>query len=74
MLLCAPWLETNCTDLRARSDGWSMGILGAELAAMYNALKAGRPPPELPPLAVQYADFAAWQRARLDGGELEAQV
>ena len=56
------------------SDGWSMGVLGSELAAVYNALKAGRPPPELPPLPVQYADFAAWQRARLDGGELEAQV
>ena len=57
-----------------RSDGWSMGVLSSELAAMYNALKAGRPAPELPPLPVQYADFAAWQRARLESGELEAQV
>ena len=67
-------LKTKHINLCARSDGWSMGILGAELAAMYNALNAGHPPPELLPLAVQYADFAAWQRARLDGGELEAQV
>ena len=49
-------------------------MLSCELAAIYNALKAGRPPPELPPLPVQYADFAAWQRTRLDSGELEAQV
>ena len=56
------------------SDGWSMGVLSTELAAVYNALKAGRPPPDLPPLPVQYADFAAWQRARLDSGELGAQV
>ena len=51
-----------------------MGVLSSELAAVYNALRAGRPPPKLPPLPVQYADFAAWQRARLDIGELEAQV
>ena len=56
------------------SDGWSWGVLKTELAAAYNALRAGRARPELPPLAVQYADFAAWQRARLDGGALEAQA
>ena len=69
-------LYTECVEwrLRPRSDGWSMGVLSSELAAVYNALKAGRPPPELPALPVQYADFAAWQRARLDSGELEAQV
>ena len=49
-------------------------MLKTELAAAYNALRAGRARPELPPLAVQYADFAAWQRARLDGGALEAQA
>ena len=57
-----------------RSDGWSWGVLKTELAAAYNALRAGRACPELPPLAVQYADFAAWQRARLEGGALEAQA
>src|SRR4029079_12540566 len=36
------------------SDGWSMSLLLGELTALY----AGR---ELPELAVQYADFAAWQ-------------
>ena len=49
-------------------------MLKAELAAAYNALHAGRSGPDLAPLAVQYADFAAWQRARLHGGALEAQA
>ena len=56
------------------SDGVSMAILKSELTAIYEALRAGRPPTELPPLPIQYADFAAWQRARLDGGELGAQA
>jgi len=46
------------------SDGWSFGILAAELSAHYRAGHAGAPPPaaSLPPLPRQYADFAAWQR------------
>jgi amino acid adenylation domain-containing protein len=44
------------------SDGWSEGVLRRELAALYAAALAGKPSP-LPPLALQYADFAAWQRA-----------
>ena len=43
-------------------DGWSEGVLIAELTALYKAALAGRPSP-LGELAVQYADFAAWQRA-----------
>ena len=46
----------------------------SELAATYEALCAGHAGPDLPPLPIQYADFAAWQRARLDGGALDAQV
>jgi pristinamycin I synthase-3/4 len=55
------------------SDGWSMGVLSAELGALYEAFHAGRPSP-LAPLPVQYADFAAWQRAELSGAELERQL
>ncbi|HSK76264.1 MAG TPA: amino acid adenylation domain-containing protein, partial [Thermoanaerobaculia bacterium] len=49
------------------SDGWSEGVLAAEVAALY----AGNP---LPPLPARYADFALWQGERLQGGELEARL
>ncbi|MFC7896902.1 amino acid adenylation domain-containing protein [Streptomyces sp. NPDC057381] len=45
------------------TDGWSTGILVGELTACYAAAVAGCAP-ELPPLPVQYADFAAWERER----------
>lgn len=54
------------------ADGWSMGVLFRDLAALYNAALAGRRA-ELPVLPVQYADYAIWQRAWLSGGELERQ-
>lgn len=41
-------------------DGWSVGIFLGELSAHYRAFRSGRPL-RLPPLEVQYADFAAWQ-------------
>jgi len=41
----------------------SIGILMADLAAAYTALAAGREP-DLPPLPVQFGDFALWQRQR----------
>jgi len=43
------------------SDGWSMGLLVRELAALYEAFSDGRGTP-LPPLPIQYGDFAAWQQ------------
>ncbi len=43
------------------SDGWSVGVLVRELSALYTAFLAGQPDP-LPPLAIQYPDYAAWQR------------
>jgi amino acid adenylation domain-containing protein len=57
----------------AVSDGWSLGILFRELFALYEAFRAGQPSP-LPPLAVRYADFAAWQREWLRGDALERQL
>ncbi|MGW5053661.1 non-ribosomal peptide synthase/polyketide synthase [Actinokineospora sp. NPDC004072] len=50
------------------TDGWSMGVLVAELGELY----AGAA--ELPAPPVAYGDFAVWQRERLDGPALEAQV
>ncbi|MFT3764376.1 MAG: amino acid adenylation domain-containing protein [Minicystis sp.] len=55
------------------SDGWTKGVLYRELAALYEAFRAGRPSP-LPELAIQYADFAAWQRAWLSGETLDRQL
>ncbi|HVR97456.1 MAG TPA: amino acid adenylation domain-containing protein, partial [Thermoanaerobaculia bacterium] len=55
------------------SDGWSVGVLIHELSELYGAFHVGRPAP-LPPLPVQYADFAVWQRDRLRGEELERQL
>jgi hypothetical protein len=42
------------------SDGWSQGVLQRELWSTYDALEDGREPSS-PPLAIQYADFTAWQ-------------
>ncbi|MEA5581860.1 amino acid adenylation domain-containing protein [Nodularia harveyana UHCC-0300] len=46
------------------SDGWSVGVFIQELSALYTAFIEGKPSP-LPELAIQYADFAAWQRQSL---------
>ena len=42
-------------------DGSSMPILISELAAIYAAFAEGKPSP-LPPLPIQYADFAVWEQ------------
>ncbi len=42
-------------------DGWSMSLLWTELSVTYEALVDGAMP-ALPDLAVQYADYAHWQR------------
>ncbi|HEX5760628.1 MAG TPA: non-ribosomal peptide synthase/polyketide synthase [Thermoanaerobaculia bacterium] len=55
------------------ADGWSLGVLLAELAELY-AAALDRRPAALPPLRIQYADYAAWQRDRLAGPQLAAQL
>ncbi len=55
------------------SDGWSNGIMVAELVAFYEACSAGAAP-AVPPLAVQYGDYACWQRDWLQGEVLESQL
>ncbi|HEX2187714.1 MAG TPA: condensation domain-containing protein, partial [Longimicrobiaceae bacterium] len=51
-------------------DGWSMDVLFREMAALYGARVRGDGSP-LPPLPVQYGDFAAWQRGWLCGEPLD---
>jgi len=55
------------------SDGWSIDVLVREVSALYGAFRRGEASP-LPELPVQYADFAAWQRAWLSGEVVERQV
>jgi len=55
------------------TDGWSMSIFFKELSALYNAYLEGSEL-DLPPLPIQYADFALWQRNWLQGEVLEAQL
>ena len=55
------------------SDGWSFGIFLQELALLYDAFSHDRPSP-LPGLAIQYADFAVWQREWLQGAQFEEQM
>ncbi len=55
------------TQHHIATDGWSVGILSRDLGALYEGHT-------LPPLAVQYADFALWQRSWLQGAALEQQI
>ena len=55
------------------SDGWSMGVLMREFKTLYAAYRAGEPSP-LAPLAVQYADYAVWQRRWITGEVLQKQA
>ena len=54
-------------------DGWSFGILIRELSALYEAFLNNLSNP-LPPLSIQYADFAVWQRQYLSGEVLDKQL
>jgi acyl carrier protein len=54
------------------SDGWSTAIFVRELCELYRSFVLGEEP-QLPKLAIQYADFAIWQRNWLTGEVLERQ-
>jgi amino acid adenylation domain-containing protein len=55
------------------SDGWSVGVFVREVSAGYKAITEGQPV-SLPELALQYADYAVWQREWLRGEVLDAQL
>ena len=64
--------ELLLTQHHIACDGWSLDVLARELSALYNAFAAGLADP-LPPLALHYPDYAAWQRRACDGARLSAQ-
>ncbi|WP_395599089.1 non-ribosomal peptide synthase/polyketide synthase [Pseudomonas sp. A1437] len=55
------------------SDGWSMNVLIDEFCRFYDAHDQGLVA-ELPALAVQYSDYALWQRRWLEAGEQQRQL
>jgi len=54
-------------------DGWSVSVFYHELSALYDAFAAGKASP-LSELTIQYADFAAHQRKRLQSPAVEADL
>ncbi|MFN8546789.1 MAG: condensation domain-containing protein [Candidatus Eisenbacteria bacterium] len=79
LLRLAPRRHTLLVTIHhAAADGWSFVVLVRELGELYGAALAGRAHDResspLAPLAVQYADWAAWQRAWLEGGEMTRQL
>jgi amino acid adenylation domain-containing protein len=55
------------------ADGWSVGLMFDELEKTYSALLRGEEP-ALPALALQYPDFAVWQRRAMQGAATQKQI
>jgi amino acid adenylation domain-containing protein len=55
-------------------DGWSAGVFNRELSTLYEAFQNSQSENPLSPLAIQYADFALWQRSCFESGVLEQQL
>ena len=55
------------------ADGWSLPLIVQELLALYNGTQRGVSP-DVPVLAVQYADYALWQRQYLEGEVMDRQL
>ena len=71
-LLRAALLQTSNTEYRFYfnmhhiiSDGWSMRVLAKEVLICYDGYVQGQEP-ILPPLSIQYKDYAAWQIEQLE--------
>jgi amino acid adenylation domain-containing protein len=54
-------------------DEWSLGVLFGEILQLYEAFSKGQPSP-LAELPIQYADYAVWQRERLQGPVLDQEL
>ena len=55
------------------SDGWSQSILVKEFLQLYRSYSTGKDI-ELPPLSLQYMDYALWQRNHLEGTVIDKQL
>jgi len=55
------------------SDAWSMKAFFNEMVTLYTSFAQGVESP-LPPLPIQYADFAVWQRQGLQGEAVKAHL
>jgi amino acid adenylation domain-containing protein len=55
------------------ADGWSLGVLLRELFFHFRSLTSGAAA-ELPPLPIQYRDFAAWQHDERHAARFERQL
>ncbi|MFO2466427.1 amino acid adenylation domain-containing protein, partial [Pseudomonas sp. 15FMM2] len=55
------------------SDGWSMNVLIEEFCRFYDA-HDGLTTLDMPALAIQYSDYALWQRRWLEAGEQQRQL
>ncbi len=63
----------QCVVHHIVSDGWTLELLSAEIRTLYEAYQEKRSV-DLPPVPVQYGDFAEWQRNQLADGSLAGQV
>ncbi|UYK86711.1 amino acid adenylation domain-containing protein [Xanthomonas sacchari] len=61
------------TQHHVASDAWSVGVLIREVGTLYAAHSMGRGDP-LPPLPIQYADYAVWQRGAEHDATLQKQL
>ncbi len=55
------------------TDAWSVDILAQEIAVLYEALSQGKSSP-LRDLAIQYTDFAIWQRKCFENSQFQHQL
>lgn len=55
------------------ADYWSIGLISAELGALYEAYSRNAEP-VLPELSIQYGDFAVWQREQAEGAVVQKEL
>ena len=65
------WLVVSMHHIA--SDGWSLAVTFSEICSLYEARVEGRESP-LPPLDIQYVDYAAWQQALVRSGVFARQL